>query len=53
MRAGIFVMIAAFVCVGVIVADAEEKPVVLKPGPGLDKVEDKCAAAVTASTTSK
>ena len=42
MRAGIFVMIVAFACAGVTAADAGEKPVVLKPGPGLDKVEGNC-----------
>ncbi len=38
----VFVMTTAFACASVTVADAEEKPVVLKPGPGLDKVEKNC-----------
>jgi len=42
MRAGVFVMIVAFACAGVTAADTEEKPIVLKPGPGLDKVESNC-----------
>ena len=42
MRADVFVMIVAFACAGVTAADAGEKPVVLKPGPGLDKVEGNC-----------
>ena len=44
MRAGVFVMIVAFACADVTAADAEEKPVVLKPGSGLDKVEGHCGA---------
>ena len=44
MRAGIFVMIVTFACARVSAAGAEEKPVVLKPGPGLDKVEANCGA---------
>jgi sulfite dehydrogenase (cytochrome) subunit B len=44
MRAGVFVMIVAFACAGVSAADAEQKPVVLMPGPGLDKVEGNCGA---------
>jgi len=44
MRTGILAMIVAFACAGVTPADADEKPVVLKPGPGLDKVEGHCGA---------
>jgi len=44
MRAGIFIMIAAFICASLHVAGAEEKPVMLKLGPGLDKVEANCGA---------
>jgi sulfite dehydrogenase (cytochrome) subunit B len=44
MRAGIFVMIVAFAWAGVSAAGAEERPVVLKPGLGLDKVEANCGA---------
>ena len=44
MRANVFVMIVAFACAGVSAADADERPVVLKPGPGLDKVEGNCGA---------
>ena len=44
MRAGVFVMIVTLVCASVTPADAEEKPVMLKPGPGLDKLEANCSA---------
>ncbi len=42
MRTDVFVMIVAFACASVTAADAEEKPIMLKPGPGLDKVEGNC-----------
>ena len=37
-------MIAVFAGAGAAVAGAEEKPVALKPGPGLDQVEGHCGA---------
>jgi len=42
MRFVVFAMIAAFA--GATAASAEEKPIELKPGPGLDKVEGNCGA---------
>ena len=52
MRTDVFVMIVAFACASVTAADAGEKPVLLKPGPGLDKVEGNWAVVI-ASTTSR
>ncbi len=37
-------MIAVFAGAGATVAGAKEKPVVLKPGPGLDQVAGHCGA---------
>jgi sulfite dehydrogenase (cytochrome) subunit B len=42
MRVVAFAMIAALL--GAAAAGAEEKPVALKPGPGLDQVEGHCGA---------
>ena len=42
MRVVVVTMIAAFA--GAIAAGAEERPVELKPSPGLDKVEGHCGA---------
>jgi len=44
MRVVVFAMVAAIAGAGATAACAEEKPVELKPGPGLDKVEDNCGA---------
>jgi len=44
MRVVAFAMIAAFAGAGAAAAFAEERPVELKPGPGLDKVEGNCGA---------
>jgi sulfite dehydrogenase (cytochrome) subunit B len=44
MRVVVFAMIAAIAGAGATAAWAEEKPVELKPSPGLDKVEGNCRA---------
>lgn len=38
------IVIGAMVVLSIAAARGEEKPIQLKPGPGLDKVEGNCAA---------